>query len=473
VTRTVFSDAVGEQKKGAEDKGELPIVSTVPAATVEYPITLETALGLAGVENPTIALAQQAIRASEAEQLQARALLLPTLHAGLDFNVHRGNLESSLGIIRAVDRQSFYAGAGAAAVGAGTVTIPGVWLFSHLGDAYYEPLAARHLVAGRRFDALATENAVLLEVTTRYFALRGAEERLQAIQQSEQEFGELARLTANFVRAGQRRDGDAQRARAEAELLHSQEQRAEEDVAVASAELALLLNMDPAVRLRGNGEPLPLIQLVSPDEPLESLISIALSNRPEVTAREADVAVNRTRLRQEQVRPLLPILSVGFSAGTFGGGSNLTASRFGNFDGRTDFDVFAVWSLQNFGLGNLARQRERRALINESVAERTRAADQIRREVAEALAESAANLRQLDAARRQVETAAEGYRLDLDRAKDPRLGRVIEVLNSANLLAAARQDLIRATVAFNQAQFRLFVALGQPPTLANSREQLR
>jgi outer membrane protein TolC len=84
----------------------------VPAPHADQVIDLPTALGLAGASNPTIALAQEAVRASQAEQLQADALLLPTLRAGASFDLHRGNLQSSRGIIEDVDRQSLYAGGG-------------------------------------------------------------------------------------------------------------------------------------------------------------------------------------------------------------------------------------------------------------------------------------------------------------------------------------------------------------------------
>lgn len=436
----------------------------IPPAIAEYPIDLETALGLAGVENPTIALAQEAVRASLAEQMEARALLLPTLDAGMNFNLHRGNLESGRGIIRDVDRQALYVGAGAGAGGAGTVTVPGVRVTAHLADAVFAPLAARQQVIGSRFDALATQNAVLLDVATRHLALVGAEARLQAIRQSEGELAEVVRLTANFSRTGQGREGDAERARSEALLLHVQEQRAEEEVAVVAADLARLLNLDPAIRFRGPGGVIPLVQLVDPHEDLEKLIQIALLNRPEIGARTAAVALNETRLRQEKVRPLVPLLSVGFSPGEFGGGSDQTDARFGHFSGRTDFDVLAVWSLRNLGLGNLAVQRRLRAQVNEAEAERVRVIDLIRREVAEAYALSAAGRQQVEVARRRVEIAQQGFRLDLTRSRNLE-GRPIEVLDSQRLLTAARQELIRALVAYNEAQLRLIVALGQRPAM--------
>jgi outer membrane protein TolC len=162
------------------------------------------------------------------------------------------------------------------------------------------------------------------------------------------------------------------------------------------------------------------------------------------------------------VRPFVPLVSIGFSAGTFGGGGSDTQPRFGHFDGRTDFDALAVWRLDNLGFGNLAVQRRVRAELGEAEAERLRVIDRVRREVAEAFAQSEAARLQVDVAARRVRTAEEGYRLDLRRTRNLE-GRPIEVLNSASLLNAARQDLIRATVEYDVAQFRLFVALGQAP----------
>jgi len=66
-----------------------------------------------------------------------------------------------------------------------------------------------------------------------------------------------------------------------------------------------------------------------------------------------------------------------------------------------------------------------------------------------------------------VQTAEQAFRLDLIRTRNlVEKALPIELLNSANLVTAARQDLIRALIASDQAQFHLFVALGQPPTLA-------
>ncbi len=183
----------------------------IPAPEKALPITLGASLALAGVENPVIGLAEQAIRVSLAEQMQSRLLLLPNVNVGSSIDVHNGPLQASFGGIRKVDRANVLYGLGVSTAAAETVKIPGLWLYTHLGDALFEPLVARQIVVNRRFKATATRNQVLLEVSTAYLALLGSEARLAIVRQSETDFDEVARLTANFAKTGQGRKGDADR----------------------------------------------------------------------------------------------------------------------------------------------------------------------------------------------------------------------------------------------------------------------
>jgi outer membrane protein TolC len=457
---------VSAQKPGASiqpasfEAGDAP---AVPPCGDPSPIDLACVLSLTGASNPTIALAREAVVATRAEQTQANAMALPTLHAGADFNLHQGNLQNSRGQLLDVDRQSAYAGAGAAAVGAGTVAVPGVRLIAHVADAVFEPQAARQQVTAADFDAQATRNVILRDAAVQYLALAGAQARLNALQQSASDVDVVVQQTAAFAKAGQGRQSDAHRAASVAQLLRTQVQQAEEDVAVASAELSRLLSRDPACCLRSSDEAMAMIQLVDPGADLESLIQIALFHRPEIAARSATIGEREARLREERVRPFVPLLSVGYSAGGFGGGSDRANTQFGQLGGRGDFDAYAVWSLANLGFGNAAVQKQRRAQVGQAEAERLDVITTIRREVADAFAEVAAQRQQIEIAKRQLRSAEEGFRLDMQRSRNLE-GRPIEVLNSVELLIDARLAAIRAVIAFNQAQIRLFVTIGQTPS---------
>lgn len=445
----------------ADNPPPQPVASSEPI----YIIDLPTALRLAERKNPTIAIAREAISENLAIQQQARVILLPTLVAGANIHVHHGTLQRDTGEMLRVDSQSLYYGGGAGGIAGGTVGIPSVRIIAPLGDAFLEPLAARQRVAESCFDARATANAVLLEVATRYVYLMGAEAQLKADQQAEADVGRVVETVSAFVKAGQARKSDADRAQTRGLLVRNQVLRAEEQVGVASAQLARVLDLDPAVRLQTAARAVAPVQLVDASYNLESLIAIALCHRPEMGARSAAIDVGETRLRQERWRPFLPTISAGYSAGEFGGGSDQAPTRFGDFAPRTDFDAWAVWTLQNAGIGNLAARNIRRAEVDEAVSERARMINQIREEVGEAYAEAAARRRQLEVASRQLATAEAGFREELNRTRGGE-GLPIEVLNSFDLLFRTTLDSIVATVQYNQAQFRLFVALGNPPEVA-------
>ena len=132
--------------------------------------------------------------------------------------------------------------------------------------------------------------------------------------------------------------------------------------------------------------------------------------------------------------------------------------------------MLAVWNVQNLGLGNRALVRRAGALVGVAVAEYDRAVNLVRREVAEALAAAQAAALQIGQARSAVSIAEEGFRLESERIRQGQ-GRPIEVLDSFNQLLDARQELVRAVVAFDVAQFRLFVAVGNNPLAGECRRE--
>jgi outer membrane protein TolC len=426
-------------------------------------IDLATALRLAGVENPTVALAEEVVRQRQAEELQARALLLPTAEPGTNIRMHRGEFQNSSGKIIEVNLQSLYYGFGAYAVGTGTVLVPGLRFFYDTTELLYAPKAAQQRVVQSQLTSLATRNTILQEVGNRYLDLVGAQAQLVALRQSLQEAGAVERITTEQARTGQGRESDAERARSETLLLGSEAERAREGLEVAAAELARLLNLDPAQELRAAEVTPPMIDLVDPRLSLERLLEIARANNPELSASSAEVQYQQIRLRQERARPFLPIITMGLSAGEYGGGSQTTSSHFGSYNSRIDMDLVAIWSLQNLGLGNHARQKIARADWEQAQSEQMRVYDRLRRDVAEAFSLIQARRREIELAQHRVLTAQRAFLADLDRTRNL-LGRPIEVNLSVLQLSTARQDLVRAMIGYGQAQFQLYAALGNAPT---------
>ncbi|HWB10655.1 MAG TPA: TolC family protein [Pirellulales bacterium] len=440
--------------------------NSIAAPQEEYVIDLPTTVRLVVSANPTVLTARELVRETLALQTRARTMLLPSLNGGVAFHNHDGNFQASTGQIKYMYAKSLYYGGGTRVWAAESLAVPMVRLFSHLGDAIYEPLAVRQQVSMRSFDSVSTANTILLESINRYFELLGAEGRYEAARQTEREAAEIVRITASYAISGEGREGDANRARTEAYLMHVEVQRAEERVAVASARLAEILSLDPSVRLKTVAGPIAGLEIVDPDADLQSLIRAAERRRPELMAASANIQHNNTRLRQEQMRPLFPMLLMGYSSGSFGGGSVLFPPFLGNFRGRQDFDALAVWSLTNMGVGNIATVSERRAVLNQSIAERTRALNGIRQEVIAAYGLVRGELVQIQVTQRQLADSEEGFREEFARLLGAE-ALPIEVLNSVDQLGFARQELIKAVTGYNQAQFRLFVATGSSPTQAN------
>ncbi len=453
---------VGDQQAVA-----VPSRPVIPPPSGEYPIDLATALKLADVSNPTIGAARTMILEALGMQMTARSLLLPSLNSGASYHGQNGVLQRSSGKIIQVSQQSLYIGSGASVVTAGTMSIPGVNIFTPLSDGWFEPLVARQRLIGAQFHASATANEILLDVALLDLELLGNQAILAAQRLSESQAYEIVKITGDFAATGEGRKADAERAKAEWRIRRADVLKAEEAVAVTAARLANRLNLDPAVRLTAVGGPLVPIELLDLGAPPQELIQLALQYRPDLAARAAAIAEAEARRKEEIGRPLLPTLWLGYSGGSFGGGSNLVPPLLGKFAGRSDFDVVVYWTLFNMGAGNLALIKERDAQIGQAIAERQRTINRARSEVMSALADGRAAVGEIEMARREIVSSDHGFHEDLDRSRN-NLGHPIEVINSLNLLADARVNLVKALVTYDKAQFRLWVALGSPPPLVET-----
>ena len=439
---------------------------SIPEATPPRSIDLSTALLLADNQNPIIGEARAHILEALALRTAARSLLLPSLNSGFNYHDHNGPLQRSSGEILPLTEQSLYYGGGARTLAAESLGVPMINIATPLTEALFEPLAAEQRVVGTRLNASATANTTLLEVAGLYIELVGNEAELAARRELAADADRIASEVAAYAVTGQGRKSDSNRAEADRRLFQAEIQRAEEEVAVTSARLSQRLSLDPSSRLQPLYGPLVPITLIDADVPVESLISSAMARRPDLAARDALAMEAKYQVQREKARPFLPTIWLGFSAGEFGGGSDIVPPALGRYQGRNDFDIRAYWTLLNFGVGNTAQIKRRKAIYNQAVAERMAVLNEIRAEVSTARAEVLALRSRVEIARRGVRTSEEGYRQDQVRLRET-IGKPIEVLDSLRLLVQARVSLIRAITEANRAQFALFVSLGAPPPLEN------
>lgn len=451
----------------AEDGTPLPMAEASP-------IDLTTSLSLAGAENPQILVAMQRTLAAAARQQLAAAQALPNINLGTNFDFHHGVLQQASGNILKVNRDAMYIGAGAQAVAAGSVSIPGVQYNLNVGESlfrYYE-LRQRRDAAAHRTTAI--RNQVLLKVVVAYLDLVAAQARRSVAFQARKESEVVAQITAAYAETGQGLPADAERAATELKLRESELIAAEAAVSVASAHLAELLNLNQSGPLYATDNYLVPHPAVPELIPRNELIAIALIQRPELLEHQALVHAALMDLHGAKLLPFSPQVMFGYSNGMFGGGSNLIAgptsvsgaapdqARFSTLYGRSDLDVVAYWSLRNLGVGNKAIINLAQAHYQEADLELLKTLNQVRQEVVDAQVRTHTGFAQIQLRERALRAGIEAHRQDLIRTRSNE-GRPIETLDSLRLLRQARRDYIEAIVYYNRAHAELYTALGNPP----------
>src|SRR5207245_3812604 len=167
---------------------------------------------------------------------------------------------------------------------------------------------------------------------------------------------------------------------------------------------------------------------------------------------------------------LLAGVVLGSTAGGFGGGRN---GFFGDYGARGDAEFALVWELKNLTLGDRALQRQRESEVRQALIQQIAEMDRVVAEVAEALSRVKARRAQMESARLAVEAAARSYDLNSKLFKQGgiELIRPIEVLQSLQALARAKQDYLNTVIEYNRAQFQLYWALGYPVQDAKQTDQ--
>jgi outer membrane protein TolC len=427
------------------------------------PINLPTALQLAGVRPLDIAATTAQLQQAVALQLQAQVLWVPTLNGGVDYERHDGVQQNIFtGPNFRKGRQTFFVGGGPSlAVG--------------LADAIFSPLAARRVVGSRAADVQAARNDVLLSVAQSYFNLQSARGRLLGVQASLVR----AELLVNFAKGlapSLIAPLEINRAQTELQSLRQTQQIAIRDWWVASSQLAEVLLLESSTLLEPNEPPFLQMTLVPSNCTAEELTPLALRTRPEIASRQELVAAALQLVRQEKTRPFLPnmyLLSPSTTTGLLAAGNQSSGAngQLNTNGSRLDIEVAAVWQLQNGGLGNVGRIRQRQAERQSASVELTRTVYRVKSEVAQAVA-------RLQTARVRVAETAEGVRQAVESADKNFIGlrettrpggqllnlivRPQEVVAAIIALETAYEQYSDAVASYNVAQFEVYRALGQP-----------
>jgi outer membrane protein TolC len=446
-------------------RGQSPI-NAKPPITIEgycvFPINLATALQLAQVRSLDVRVAAERVAAADAQLDLARSRWLPTIVLGGDYARQDGSVQDSAGNVANASRSTVMAGVGPTAV------------FSP-SEAIFAPLAARQVVTARGHEYRAAENDTLFRVADAYFTLQRARGELAGALESERFAADVVRRTEGLATA-LAEPVEVNRAKAELARRKQAVETAREQSEVAVAELNRLLRLPPTTVIEPVESPQVRIELFDGQTPVDDLIALGLTNRPELASQQSLVAATLARLRQEKLRPLVPsVLLRGnatnpagtLSTGWFGGGLEGSVTSGG---WRNSFDVQVLWEFQGLGFGNRALVHEREADNRTAILELFRVQDRVAAEVVQAHAQlRRAAVRAVLAdeglkhATQTVKTSLAGF--DQTRRVGDRLVLVFrpqEVVAAIQGLDQAYRDYFAATAESNRAQFALYRALGQP-----------
>ncbi len=446
-----------------------------------YPINLATALRLSDARPILVAIAQAHAWVAEARLQRARAYWVPAFMVNAAYMRHDGPIDFNGGanVPQGINAQGqydpgsfgkplnqnlnwFYAGFSLYQVGAMT-------------DAIFLPLAARQDLNARRWDVQTAKNDALLRTARAYFNVHryrgqyaGA---LYTVERGRRLVAAISALRRDLVPAV-----EVDRARNLLADLEQQAVSAREEWRVASAELTRVLRLDP----RAVVEPLEhdhlQITLIDPARPLDELIPIGLTNRPELAAHQSLVQAALVRIRQEKMRPILPsVLITGWQSpggmtdqlGIFGTGAG---GKVNNWGFRDDFSFQLVWQLDGLGLGNAARVKRERAVQSRAVVELFRMQDEIAMEITQTQADLQSAAARVVQAERSLQEGLITFNKSLEGlGQTQRFANVLEqifrpqeVVNALAQLKVAFDEYFDTVADCNTAQFQLFHALGYP-----------
>lgn len=430
------------------------------------PINLASALQLSNVRPIDVEVAAERVRTAAAALGLARAAWLPTMTIGGDYNRHDGPIQDSPGEVFPTNRSSAMFGVGTGIGAASTLS---------LTDAIFGPLAARQTLRAREADVQTAVNDSMLAVTDAYFSVEQARGELagsiDVTQRAEELLQRVRKLAPGIVPALEVTRAETEVARRqEAELL------AQERWQVASADLTRILRLAPTAQVEPLEPPHLQVTLIDLQKPVDDLVVVGLTFRPELASYQAQVQASLMLLRQEKLRPLIPsILLRGWStpasgtlaAGVFGGG---TDGFIGNTGFREDFDLQVLWQLDNLGFGNAARARLRKSEYRLATWELFRIQDRVAAEVAQAYSQARQAARRASIAEQEVKLARDSYDKNvIGLSQVRRAGEIVQTVVRPQEAVAAIQALAQAYVNFyvavaesNRAQFRLYRALGYP-----------
>jgi outer membrane protein TolC len=429
-----------------------PVLNHANESAEPFPIDLGSAIRLADANSPLNTIALARLRAAVARQDLAELMFVPNFSIGPGYFRHDGVDQNRRGDVFQVTRSQMY-------------TLGGPSLRVDTAEAIFEPLVRRQQTGAFRESARAVRNKVQLAAAAGYFDLLQVHGRLAVNGEILQRVNQMLEKAQIADKTGlSKTKGDVNRALTELFIRKQERIDLEGQAGAMAARLARVLLLAPDTLLVPDELRFLPITVVPRDRTMEDLVGLAVANRPELAASQFMAGSAREQLRYAKNQPLIPRMQLDYVGGVFGAGKN---SFIGDTALREDILLQANWELRNFGLGNAAMIRERRAQLDGSLAEVVEVQAQVTAEVAEAARVAGARFATLESAQKAVREVEELYRKLLASSfgmVGPReTYDALEPLLAIQEINRVRNLYINEVTEFNKAQFTLYMAIGQPP----------
>jgi outer membrane protein len=408
--------------------------SPCAALDVSQPLTLAEVADTALCNNPQTREAWASARAQAASVGIARSAYLPTISdtisADLNWNspelARRDNPYSSLGN-----------------------SIAASYLLYDFGGRNANLESARQLLAA----ASATQNTViqniLLSAVQAYYQVQANIAALEALRETERAAEESFRAADARHRAGVATPADklqAQTALAQATLNRI---TAEGNLDTAYGVLSNIMGLAANQRLTlAPAAPIPDNPGIAQD--IDALIEQASARRPDLIASEAQLKAAQADIEATKAAAK-PNVSI-FTGYSFSDGSNLTSNNNSAVGINVQIPIFN-------GYSNTYQIRSAQAVADLREAQRDTLRLQISLDVWRNYHALRTAAESITAARALVDSAEEASRVAFGRYKAG-VGNILDVLNAQSALAAARQQLVQATLNWNIARAALAQSIG-------------
>ena len=440
-----------ELLKGAPDL-MAPLPRTTPpiedgtAMVVDWAMVLD----LARASSLEIQIAGEKVNDADIQHQLSRLAWIPSLKIGTTWYNTQGRQQLIPGQIINANKNNLYAG------GLASATLDAK-------KTCLDILRAKQQLSARAGELDRVTRAELQKVSNAYIDLVAAQAGAAISSEIQSLLGDLVERSRLLLQQGLLTEVNVLRKEQE---LQSSLQNSSEAMGghhAASAQLVMLLDLEPGTRLVASWDHLAPVTLIDENTPEEELVDRALRQGPGIA--EIEAVLQAIAEQQQKLRQLafMPVFSGQTGYGGFGGSNQSTA--IGGFGSRFDAQAGAYWDVME-ALGTKQTRELFQSKKRQAGLEHAKLRRQLEAGVSIARMRSIEARRRIALAEREVDLAIRGYsqskkRMDADVSPSREIDlSSIEVMPAIGSLARARQNYLQAVITYNKAQVELLYLIG-------------